>query len=131
MKMILTSATNPGEYIGCLDGWQRAYAQALRAEVLAACPQLDERLKWGHLVYVMNGPVLLIRAEPQRVLFAFWRGQRLRPIEPRLKAGGKHEMATLALRQDTPLAQATVRRLVEEACRLNRALGDPTAAAKA
>ena len=129
MKMILTSATSPGEYVACLDGWQRAYAQALRTEVLKAEPALEERLKWGHLVYFMNGPVLLIRAEPSRVLFAFWRGQRLQHIEPRLKAGGKYEMATLQLLADTPLEQHTARRLVEEACRLNQLLGNPMDAA--
>ena len=44
-------------------------------------------MKWGHLVYLSNGPVLLIRAEEKRVLFGFWRGKRLREIAPRLKAG--------------------------------------------
>jgi hypothetical protein len=43
--------------------------------------------------------VLLIRAEDARVLFGFWRGKLLRAIEPRLKPGGKYEMATLELRE--------------------------------
>jgi hypothetical protein len=87
---------------------------------------LEERLKWGHLVYFSNGPVLLIRAEANRMLFGFWRGQRLRTIEPRLKPGGKYEMATLELKQDTPLNQDVVRKLTAEAVRLNRDVGDPT-----
>jgi len=127
--MILTSATTPALYLDALRGWQQRYAQALRAAVVDAAPQLDERLKWGHLVYFSNGPVLLIRAEPQRVLFGFWRGQRLRHIEPRLRPGGKYEMATLELREDTPLERATVVTLAQEAARLNRSAGDPTAAA--
>jgi hypothetical protein len=125
--MILTPAKTPAEYLACLGGWQSPCVHALRDTVITAAPELDERLKWGHLVYLLNGPVLLIRAEPQRLLFGFWRGQRLRHIEPRLKPGGKFEMATLDLRQDTPLAQATVVQLVQEACRLNRSIGDPTA----
>lgn len=129
MKMILTPATNPDEYVACLGGWQRSYAQALRQAVVESAPQLDERLKWGHLVYLLNGPVLLIRAEPRRVLFGFWRGQRLRHIEPRLEPGGKYEMATLQLTPDTPLQRVTVVQLVEAAAALNRAQGDPTAAA--
>lgn len=120
MKMILTSAKTPDEYIACLGGWQRNHAQALRRTVRESAPDLDERLKWGHLVYFMNGPVLLIRAEPNRVLFGFWRGQRLRHIEPRLKPGGKYEMATLELKQDTPLERATVVELVGEAAKLGR-----------
>jgi hypothetical protein len=115
MKMILTSARTPDDYIECLSGWQRRYAEALRSTVKAASPTLEERLKWGHLVFFLNGPVLLIRAEPRRVLFGFWQGQRLRHIEPRLKPGGKYEMATLEIVENTPLAQDTVVRLVEAA----------------
>lgn len=127
MKMILTSAKTPDDYVACLSGWQRRYVEALRGTVLASAPQLDERLKWGHLVYFHHGPVLLIRSEPARVLFGFWRGQRLRGIEPRLRPGGKYEMATLELKPETSLAQSTVVRLVEEAVGLNQSIGDPTA----
>ena len=130
MKMILTPATTPDEYIGYLTGWQRRFVEALRDTVRAAAPGLQERLKWGHLVYFANGPVLIIRAEPSRVLFGFMRGQRLLRIEPRLKPGGKYEMATLELRQETPLRQETVVQLAKEAARLNQTLGDPTRAAK-
>ena len=126
MKMILTSATNPDEYIACLSGWQRDYVEALRRAVKKAVPELDERLKWGHIVGFHNGPVLLMRAEADRVLFGFWRGKRLQQIEPRLKPGGKYEMATLALKKDTPLLEAIVSRLAMESVRLNRLLGDPT-----
>lgn len=87
-------------------------------------------MKWGHLVFFANGPVLLIRAEDNRVLFGFWRGQRLRQIEPRLKPGGKYEMATLDLRESDQVDRRTVRRLVVKAVALNKKLGDPTALAK-
>lgn len=117
---------SPDAYVASLDGWRRRYVEALRATALAADDTLQEVVKWGHLVYFASGPVLLIRAESQRVLFGFWRGQRLRGIEPRLKPGGKYEMATLVLTQDTPLARATVVALVQEATRLNRVMGNPT-----
>jgi hypothetical protein len=126
MKMILTSARTPDDYIACFDGWQRSYAEALRDAVKTAAPALEERLKWGHLVFFMNGPALLVRAEPHRVLFGFWRGQRLLHIEPRLKPGGKYEMATLEIVQATPLARDTVVRLAVAAAGLNRSLGNPT-----
>ena len=129
--MILTAARNPDEYVECLDGWQRRHAEALRAAVFDAVPALEERLKWGHIVCFLNGPVLLIRAEPQRVLFGFWRGQRLLHVEPRLRGGGKYEMATLALTPDTPLARDTVLALAREAVALNVSLGDPTKVAVA
>jgi len=129
MKMILTDATTPDAYIAAQTGWQRPCAQALRAAVTEAAPALEERLKWGHLVYFLNGPVLLIRVEPQRLLFGFWRGQQLRHLEPRLKPGGKYQMATLDLRPDTPLARATVLQLAAAAAALNQVDGNPQAAA--
>jgi len=126
MKMILTSAETPDAYIESFSGWQKSYAAALRAEVRVAAPAAQERLKWGHIVYLLNGPVLLIRAEPARVLFGFWHGKRLRHIEPRLKPGGKYEMATLELVEGTPLVRLTVAQLVKEAAALNASLGNPT-----
>ncbi|MES2959495.1 MAG: DUF1801 domain-containing protein [Pseudomonadota bacterium] len=116
---------SPEAYVASLDGWHHLYVKALRSTVLGAA-SVQELIKWGHLVYFANGPVLLIRAEPRRVLFGFWRGQRLRPIEPRLKPGGKYEMATLELTESTALAQSTVVRLVREALDLNQVMGDPT-----
>lgn len=120
-----TAAQNPAAYIQSLSGWQARYADALRGAVLAAAP-LREAIKWGHLVYFLNGPVLLVRAEEQRVLFGFWRGRRLRGIEPRLKPGGKFEMATLELIEGTTLERGVVIELVRQAVALNASLGDPT-----
>jgi hypothetical protein len=124
MKKVIPAA-NPDAYVAALTGWQRECVTALRVEVRAAA-KLDEVIKWGHLVYRANGPVLLIRAEDQRVLFGFWRGQRLREVEPRLKAGGKYEMATLELCEGDAIAPTAVRKLVREAVGLNDKLGDPT-----
>jgi uncharacterized protein YdhG (YjbR/CyaY superfamily) len=129
MKMALTSATTPDAYVEALSGWQHAVVAALRTTVRQSAPELYEQLKWGHLVYLLNGPVLLLRAEPGRVLLGFWRGRRLGGIEPKLKPGGKYEMATLAQRPDTPLSRERVQALVLEAARLDRELGDPTAVA--
>jgi hypothetical protein len=119
------AAESPAAYIASLSGWQRRYAETLRSTVVNAAP-LHEVIKWGHLVYFSNGPVLLIRAEEKRVLFGFWRGKRLRGIEPRLKPGGKYEMATLELVEETPLERSTVIELVKEAVALNTSHGDPT-----
>jgi len=122
-------SASPDAYVAALDGWHGKCVEALRTTVQASAV-LEEVVKWGHLVYVANGPVLLIRAEDNRILLGFWRGQRLSAIEPRLKPGGKYEMATLELRKGTTVASATVRRLTREAVGLNNRLGDPRLAAK-
>ena len=120
-----TPAASPDAYVASLDGWRRECVDGIRAAVRAT-PGLEEVIKWGHLVYLSNGPALLIRAEAERVLFGFWRGQRLRAIEARLKPGGKYEMASVELREGMNIDPAVVRRLVSEAVALNKTLGNPT-----
>ena len=119
-------AANADAYVDALSGWQATQVRALRAEALAAAEALEEKIKWGHLVYFFGGPAFMIRAEEHRVLFGFWRGKRLRTIEPRLKPGGKYEMATLVLEPSTPILPQTAHALVKQAVALNRQLGDPT-----
>jgi len=118
-------AANPEAYVAALQGWQKALVVKLRTAVFRAA-DLEEVVKWLHLVYFANGPVLLIRAEENRVLFGFWRGQRLTHLEPRLKPGGKYEMATIQLNEGESVAASIITRLVKEAMRLNQELGDPT-----
>ncbi|MEQ1784170.1 MAG: DUF1801 domain-containing protein [Hyphomonadaceae bacterium] len=122
-------AANPDAYVRALRGWKRGCVEALREAVTGAAT-LDEQIKWGHLVYSSGGPVLLIRAEEERVLFGFWRGQLLSRVEPRLKPGGKYEMATQVFNRGDEPDAAIALRLVRDAVALNRRLGDPTKLAK-
>ena len=128
MKNVIIAADG-AEYLSALNGWRRECVETLRTAVLGAA-KFEERIKWGHLVYFNNGPVLLIRAEEQRILFGFWRGQRLRKIEPRLKPGGKYEMATVELREGDLLHSKVVRKLARDAVALNQEFGDPTVLSK-
>jgi hypothetical protein len=118
-------AANPDAYVKALKGWQHTMVETLRSAVCGAA-KLEEVVKWGHLVYFTDGPALLIRAEEQRVLVGFWRGQLLREIEPRLKPGGKYAMATLELKEGETISVTRARQLVRKAVELNRTLGDPT-----
>jgi hypothetical protein len=70
--MVLTHATTPAEYLACFSGWQQTYATALHTAVTQAVPAFEARLKWGHIVYLRDGPALLVRVEPTRALFGFW-----------------------------------------------------------
>jgi hypothetical protein len=118
-------AASPDEYVKALEGWQRATVEKLRAAVVASA-KLDEVIKWGNLVYLSNGPVLVIRAEERRVMLGFWRGKRLRAIEARLKPGGKYEMARVVLHENEDVSATVVKRLTRAAVSLNKELGDPT-----
>ena len=123
-----TPAQSPDAYVALQQGWVRECVEHLRASVRSV-KGLEETLKWGHLVYVGEGPVLLIRAETQRVLLGFWRGQRLLEIEPGLKPGGKYEMATLHIAAAPYPTAARVKTLVRRAIQLNQELGNPQHAA--
>jgi hypothetical protein len=118
-------AESPDAYVQALTGWRRTLVEDLRTAVRAA-GKLEEQIKWGNLVYFSNGPVLLIRAEEERVLFGFWRGKRLREIEERLKPSGKYELANIVLREGEAITPARTRALVKAAVVLNHTLGDPT-----
>ena len=115
---------SPDAYVATLDGWPRPLVERLRAAALGSGAR--ETIKWGHLVYLTAGPVMLIRAEEARVLFGFWRGRRMTALEPRLRGGGKYEMASVELREGDDLTDAQARRLVAEAMRLDAELGDAT-----
>jgi hypothetical protein len=116
---------NADAYVAGLGGWQRTCVERLRAAVTR--PGLfGEVIKWGHLVYLSNGPAILIRAEDTRVLFGFWRGRRLISIQPLLKPGGKYEMARVEYREGDVVDVRLAERLAREAHRLNAELGNPT-----
>jgi hypothetical protein len=123
-----TPAESPDAYVHALSGWHRTLVDGLRKAVLSA-GDLQERIRWGHLVYHSNGPVLLIRAEEERVLFGFWRGKRLRELDERLKPSGKYELANIVFREGDAIAPPRAKALVKAAVALNHMLGDPTALA--
>ena len=124
----MVAAASPEAYEAALRGWRRSCVGLLR-DVARSVKGLDEVIKWGNVVYLANGPAFMIRAEDERVLFGFWRGARLRTMEPRLKPGGKYEMATLEIRQGTVLDPKTIGKLARAAVALNHEVGDPTRAA--
>ncbi|HXG81565.1 MAG TPA: DUF1801 domain-containing protein [Sphingomicrobium sp.] len=117
---------SPEDYVQSINGWQRQRVDMLRT-IAAKVGGADETVKWGHLVYLANGPAFLIRAEDDRVLFGFWRGKRLLDIEPRMTGTGKYEMKTLDLREETSIDPAVAEQLIREAIRLNHKIGNPAA----
>jgi len=125
MPMMGPAAESPDAYIKALSGWQRERCEMLRAAVMRAAA-FDETIKWTNLVFLANGPCILIRAEEHRVLLGFWRGKRLREIEPRIKASGKYELGNLVMTAESIVDPATVERLAAEAYRLNFELGNPS-----
>ena len=124
--MMGPAAESPDAYITALSGWQRERAAMMRAAIMAAAP-FEEAIKWTNLVFLANGPCILIRAEEHRVLLGFWRGKRLRDVDPRIKASGKYELGNLVMTEAMEITPDQVARLAGEAFRLNATLGNPAA----
>ena len=116
---------SPDEYVQSIGGWQRERIDFLR-EIARRVGGSQEIVKWGHLVYMTDGPTFLIRAEDDRVLFGFWRGKRMMDIEPRMVGGGKYELRTLHLFEDMKIDAAVAETLIRESTSLNASLGNPT-----
>lgn len=129
MKKGAPVAADPDAYVRALRGWRRDVVTQLR-EAVSGAAELEQHIKWGHIVMFANGPVLLIRAEEERVLFGFWRGKRLREIEPKLKASGKYELANQVFVKGDKVDAKSAARLAKEAVALNMKLGNPQSAAK-
>ena len=126
MAMMGPAADSPDAYIAALSGWQFDLCTMLRAAVMRAAA-FDETIKWTNLVFMANGPCILIRAEQHRVLLGFWRGKRLREVDPRIKASGKYELGNLVMTEAMEITPDQVARLAGEAFRLNATLGNPAA----
>ena len=125
MSMMGPAAETPDAYIAALSGWQRERCEMMRAAIMTAAP-FTETIKWTNLVFMANGPCILIRAEDHRVLLGFWRGKRLRDVDPRIKASGKYELGNLVLTEATDVTRDHVTELAAQAFRLNADLGNPT-----
>lgn len=120
------AAANPDAYVDALSGWQRERVDMLRAAVMAG-GDFQEIIKWTNLVFTLNGPCIVLRAEEKRVLLAFFRGKRLVHFDSRIKPSGKFELANLVMTEDTDVDAALITRLATTAAALNLEYGDPTA----
>jgi hypothetical protein len=126
MKMATgPSPSSPQEWLASLGAWQRPLVDAMRAAILSAAT-FSETVKWRNLVFVSDGPAVLIHAEDDRILLGLWRGKRLRDREPLLKASGKYELANWTFRPGDEIDPARIAALAHAAAALNAELGDPT-----
>jgi len=116
---------DPEAWFADAADWQKPVISAWRAAIVSAS-DFERTIKYGNLFFLHRGPAVLIRHEPERLLLGFFRGKRLLDMEPRLKPGGKYELANLVLREGDVIEAATVAGLAGKAARLNEELGDPT-----
>ncbi len=117
--------SDPDAWVAAIAGWQRELVDTFRTRIHTG-GAFEEVVKWHNLVFLANGPCILIRVEAGRVLLGFWRGKRLVALDPRLKTSGKYELANIVLREGDPPDAARITPLAAAAHALNAELGDPT-----
>ncbi len=119
------AAASPDAFVETLTGWRRERVEMLRGAINRGAG-FDEIIQWHNLVFVSNGPAILIHVEDVRVVLGFWRGKQLVPIDRRIKPSGKYELGNLVITEDIAIDPALIMRLAGEAAALNARLGDPT-----
>ena len=122
----MKAAASPDAFVAELSGWRAKLVGELRAAVNRGGP-FDEIIKWGNLLFVHQGPCVLIHVEEARVVLGFWRGKRLTALDRRIEPSGKYELGNIVLYEGDEIAAAKVTELARAAARLNDELGDPTA----
>lgn len=120
------AAASPDAYVEALSGWQRPLVEMLRATINSD-GRFSESIKWTNLLFSLNGPCIVLRAEEKRVLLAFFRGKRLGHLDARINPSGKFELANLVMTEGTDIDSALVTELASAAAALNIEYGDPTA----
>jgi hypothetical protein len=77
-------------------------------------------------MFASNGLCVLIHVDDTRVILGFFRGKRLRALDPAIKASGKYELGNITFREGDPVDPVRIAGLAAAAAALNADLGDPT-----
>ncbi|MBI5168379.1 MAG: YdeI/OmpD-associated family protein [Candidatus Eisenbacteria bacterium] len=106
-------------YIAKSAPFARPILEELRARVHAACPNVEETIKWGFPNFVHEGALLCsMAAFKQHCTFGFWKGKLLRAAGLKVSDEAMGQMGRLESVKDLP-GKAEFRRLVKAAMTLN------------
>jgi hypothetical protein len=119
--------TKVDEYVEDIFGWQGEVASELYRKIMSV-EGVTGDFRWGHPVFEADGgPICLFNVVGSGVILAFWRGQQMRDIEPRMTATGTYLMADIRFTSTTDVDKVNVQQLVRRAIELNQQFGDPLA----
>ncbi len=94
-------------YIAKSADFARPILRHLREVVHAACPDVEEAVKWGHLFFMYNGMLCFMASFKQHCGFGFWRGSLVVG-----KEGGSGEKAMGQFGRITALADLPSKRVL-------------------
>jgi hypothetical protein len=103
-------------YIRKAPDYARPILEHLRDVVHAACPAVEEDIKWGSPHFLHHGMLASMAAFKAHACFGFWRGKELFPDGG--KGGAMGDFGKLASVKDLP-PRKTLASLVKQAMALN------------
>ena len=112
-------------YVGTLEDWQAEIANQLDTLIRAAAPKASASIKWAQPVYELEGPFCFIKAAKNHVTVGFWRGVELDDEQGILEGAGS-KMRHVKLTSVDDIQKTVFKRMVKQAVKLNKELGDPT-----
>ena len=104
------------DYIGKSPEFARPILSHLRDVVHAACPQVEEDIKWGAPHFLHHGMLASMAAFKAHACFGFWRGKELFPDGG--AGGAMGDFGKLTSVRDLP-AKKALSALVKQAMALN------------
>lgn len=105
-------------YIGKAAAFAQPLLTHFRKQVHAACPAVEETIKWGAPHFVHKGNLCGMAAFKQHCAFNFWKGSLLFPEGAAKRGEAMGQLGRVTTLRDFPPA-ATLRKLIREAARLN------------
>jgi hypothetical protein len=77
------------EYLSKFEPGLSALAKEMRHVVLDILPELDEVIKWGHLVYESERMICSIMVHKKHINLQIWRGNEIEDPQSLLEGEGK------------------------------------------
>lgn len=108
------------DYIAKAQPFAQPILRRLREMVHAACPDVEERIRWGFPHFDHRGAMMCsMAAFKQHCSFGFWKGPLLLGADSR-NAGAMGDFGRIATMKDLP-SKARLTALVKQAMKLNEA----------
>ncbi len=107
-------------YIANAAPFARPILERLRAIVHAACPPVEETIKWGFPHFMHHGILCSMAAFKQHAVFGFWKGELIGGIRTPAAGGAMGHLGRLARLDDVPASGDLIAQ-IHEAMRLNEA----------
>jgi hypothetical protein len=78
-----------GEYLSKFEPEPSELAKEMRQVILDTLPELDEVIKWGHLVYEGDRKICSIMVHKKHINLQIWRGNEIEDPQSLLEGEGK------------------------------------------